>query len=96
MLIHAVAHARWPFDIFETKKPFTVILEASGDALHTGALLANHFENAISFTVAQNIKQILDATHPHARIFINRTPTEVIAPLHNAQFANKLEYRSIS
>lgn len=85
-----IAHARWPFNIFENKKPFTLILEAGGDALHQGRTIGTHFENAINFTVAKYIKESLDARHMHARIFINRMPTEVIAPLQNAQFANKL------
>ncbi|CAN5192380.1 hypothetical protein BH09DEP1_BH09DEP1_0770 [soil metagenome] len=84
------AQARWPFDLFEHKKPFTLILEASGDALHAGRTIGNHFENSISFTICHQIKEIIDAQHLRMRLFINRTPTEVIMPLQNAQFSNKL------
>jgi hypothetical protein len=88
--VYPLAFARWPFDIFEHKKPFSVIIEAGGDAAHPGRTIGTHFENAINFTIAQHLKESLDGLRMRARIFINRTPTEIIAPLQNAQFSNKL------
>lgn len=83
-------NARWPFNLFGAKKPFSIVLEASGDAINPGRTIFNNFENSICFTLAQQIKQILDANYIPARIYLNRTPTEIITPLQNAQFSNKL------
>lgn len=91
LLIHSATFARWPFNLFEAKKPFMLILEASGDAATPGRTIFNNFENAVCFTIAQHIKQILDQFDGRAKICINRTPTELLAPLQNAQFANKLQ-----
>lgn len=87
--LHHGCQAPWPFSIFENRKPFTLIIEASGDAINPGRTIGNSFENAISFNIAQHIKQISDSTTA-AKIYLNRTPTEIITPLANAQFANKL------
>lgn len=89
-LIPSLGHARWPFDIFEQKKPFMLILEATGDAVTPGRTIFNNFENAVSFSLAHQIKQLLDASYLRAKIVLNRIPTEIIAPFQNAQFANKL------
>lgn len=88
--LYQLCPAAWPFSFFEHKKPFTIILEATGDAVTPGRTIGNNFENAVSFTIAQHIKQMIDSTSAHIKIYINRTPTEIIVPLQNAQFANKL------
>lgn len=89
LLFHTMALARWPFALFETKKPFCIVLEASGDALNPGRTIFTNFENAVSFTLTRQIKEVVEAYTP-SKIYINRTPTEVIQPFQNAQFTNKL------
>jgi N-acetylmuramoyl-L-alanine amidase len=88
--LYPISQAAWPFNLFSNKKPFTLVIEASGDAFNSGRTICNNFENAISFTIAQHIKEMINVHPLHAKIFINRTPTEIIAVLQNAQFANKL------
>lgn len=90
LVFSQASQAAWPFTIFQNKKPFTIIIEASGDAYNPGRTICNNFENAISFTIAQRVKEVVDSHFLHTKIFINRTPTEIITPFQNAQFANKL------
>lgn len=88
--LYPILQAAWPFNIFQNKKPFTVVIEASGDAFSSGRTICNNFENALNFTIAQNSKEMINAHLVNTQLFINRTPSEIIAPLQNAQFANKL------
>lgn len=88
--LYPISQAAWPFNFFQNKKSFTIVIEASGDAFSYGRTICNNFENTISFTIAQQIKEIINAHPLDAKMFINRTPTEIIAPFQNAQFANKL------
>lgn len=88
--IPVIIQARWPFDIFEPQRPFVLILEATGDAVTPGRTIFNNFENSVSYTLARQIKEQLDALYFRTKIMLNRTPTEILAPFQNAQFANKL------
>lgn len=83
-------HAGWLPHFFEYKKPFTVLIDAGGDANHTGRTIENNFENSINFSIAQSLKNYLSAANSQSKVLLNRTPTEILAPLQNAQFANKL------
>ncbi len=73
------------------QKPFVLLLEASGDTAHPGRSIDDSFESAITFEIAQTIKQLLLAQYPNIKILLNRTATETVTPLQNANFANKLD-----
>lgn len=82
--------AEW-FDRFFHKAPsFTVFIDAGGDATQGGRIIDNNYESSINFTIAQSLKNALMEAHSGVKIILNRTPTETICPLQNAQFANKL------
>lgn len=73
------------------QKRLVLMLEASGDTMHPGRSIDDSFENSITFEIAQNIKQLLLTHCPHIKIFLNRTATEIVTALQNANFANKLD-----
>lgn len=73
------------------QKPFVLLIEASGDTSHPGRSIDDSFESAITFEIAQTIKQLLLERCSNLKIFLNRAVTETVAPLQNANFANKLD-----
>jgi N-acetylmuramoyl-L-alanine amidase len=73
------------------EKPFVILLEASGDTIHTGRSIDDSFESSITFEIAQAIKQLIIAQCPHVKVLLNRAQTETVSPLQNANFANKLD-----
>lgn len=73
------------------EKPFVLLLEASGDSMHPGRSIDDSFESTITFEIAQTIKQLLLAQCPHVKVLLNRTATETVTPLQNANFANRLD-----
>ena len=82
------AHA-WFFTAPE--KPFTILIEAGGDSAHPGRSIDDSFESAITFAIAQAIQQQLPNYCPRCKVILNRTAIETVAPLQNANFANKLD-----
>jgi N-acetylmuramoyl-L-alanine amidase len=89
----------WFFYQPAPEKPFSMIIEASGDAQVMGRTIHNSFESALCFSVAQKIRSCLLAYQPTAKIILNRTIGQTVAPLQNANLANKLNvdlYISIS
>lgn len=90
MLYTLCLHAEWFDRFFQRANSFTVFVDAAGDATQGGRIIDNNYESSINFTIAQSLKNALATSHPHLKIVLNRTPLETIAPLQNAQFANKL------
>lgn len=72
------------------QKPFVILIEASGDSAHPGRTIDDSFESAITFEIAQALKQALIKQDQNIKVLINRSAHEVVAPLQNANFANKL------
>lgn len=83
-------YGEWFDRFFQRKNSFIILIDAGGDANQGGHIIDNNFESSINFTIAQSIKNYLSATNYNTKILLNRTPSEIIAPLQNAQFANKL------
>lgn len=78
---------------------FTVMIDPSGDAKHTGRVIQDTFERGITLQCAELLKKELNKTVPNVRIVLTRVPGETIQPLQNASFANRLQadlYLSIS
>lgn len=78
---------------------FTVIIDPSGDAKHTGRVIQDTFERGITLQCAELLKKELNQTLPKVRVVLTRVPGETIQPLQNASFANRLQadfYISIS
>lgn len=67
------------------------MIEAAGDNTHPGRIIDDSFESSITFEIAHALKNKLLEECPTAKIIINRTLGETVAPLQNANFANKLD-----
>ena len=67
------------------------MLEAGGDTAHPGRSIDDNFESALTFEIAQALKNGLQQNCPNCKILLNRSATETVNPLQNANFANKLD-----
>lgn len=70
---------------------FTLMIDPAGDAHYTGRTIDNNFERGITLQAAELLKQTLEERNQDLRVVITRAPDEVIAPLQNASFANRLK-----
>lgn len=79
--------------------PFTIVIDPSGDAKHTGRVIQDTFERGITLQCAELLKKELNKAVSEVRVVLTRVPGETIQPLQNASFANRLQadlYLSIS
>jgi N-acetylmuramoyl-L-alanine amidase len=70
---------------------FTIMLDPAGDAKHTGRSIGNTFERGITFQFAEHLKQYLENNYENIKIYLSRFPAEMIYPLQNANYANRLD-----
>ena len=72
----------------------TIMLEPAGDAQYTGRIIDDAFERGITLQCAQELTTLLEskmlASGARMRITLSRFPGEVLEPLQNAAFANRL------
>ncbi len=66
------------------------MIDPAGDARFTGRVVTDVFERSISMQAAQTLKQIIEKKYPNTRIILTRHPGEILEPLQNAIFANRL------
>lgn len=71
--------------------PFTIMIDPSGDAKHTGRIIENTFERGITLQCAEALKKELNQQMPNIRVVLTRVPGETLQPLQNASFANRLQ-----
>lgn len=71
-------------------KPYTIMLEPAGDAKHTGREIDDSFERGITLQYAEKLKKQLETEFANIRVVLSRSPAEIIEPLQNAHFANRL------
>lgn len=83
-------HAEWFTHFFQRKKPFTILIDAAGDVNQSGRVIDNNFESSINFTIAQTLKNYFSINNTHIKVLLNRTPSEAVGPLQNAQFSNRI------
>lgn len=76
---------------YGTLMPFTIMIDPSGDAKHTGRVIQDTFERGITLQCAELLKKELNKTVPQIRVVLTRVPGETIQPLQNASFANRLQ-----
>ena len=67
------------------------MIEASGHSQNVGRTIDDNFESTLTFELAHAIKNSITQKCPSAKVIINRGPGETVAPLQNANFANKLD-----
>jgi N-acetylmuramoyl-L-alanine amidase len=65
------------------------MIDPSGDAKYTGRIIEDFFERAITFSLAQAIETTLH-TMLNCTVILTRAPGEIVAPLQNANFSNRL------
>ncbi|MBM17788.1 MAG: hypothetical protein CL947_01810 [Epsilonproteobacteria bacterium] len=70
---------------------FTIMIDPSGDAKHTGRIIEDTFERGITLQCAEQLKLELNKQVPHIRVVLTRVPGETLQPLQNASFANRLQ-----
>lgn len=70
---------------------FTIMLDPYGDAQHTGRVIDGAFERGITLQCTEYLKKEINQKFPDMRVIISRVPGEIVEPLQNASFANKLQ-----
>lgn len=70
---------------------YTIMLDPYGDAQHTGRIIDNTFERGLTLQCAEYLKKELNQQFPQIRVILSRIPGEIVEPLQNASFANKLQ-----
>ncbi len=68
---------------------YTIMLDPAGDAKQTGRIIGDSLERALTFQFAQALQKTLEENLP-CTVIITRTPGEIVYPLQNANFANRL------
>lgn len=70
---------------------FTLMIDPAGDAKEPGRAIDDTFERGITLQLAEELKRTIEAENPGVRIILTKFPGEVIEPLQNASFANRLK-----
>lgn len=75
----------------DDKAPVTIMLDPAGDARMAGRVIGDTFERGLTFQCVESIKDYLESHNKNLRVLITRLPGEVVEPLQNAVFANRLK-----
>jgi len=70
---------------------FLIMLAPSGDAKHIGRKIGDSFERGITLQYAEKLKKLIEKQCPSVTIIISRFPGDIVSPLQNASFANRLQ-----
>ncbi len=70
---------------------FTLLINPAGDAKNTGREIDGTYERGITMQCASELKKALEERIPGVRVILTRFPGEVVEPLQNASFANRLK-----
>ncbi len=68
---------------------FTIMIDPAGDAKHTGRTIKDTFERAVTLSIAQALEKALRSKLT-CTVIITRSPGEIVSPLQNANFSNRL------
>ncbi len=80
----------FPLDARRPAPSYTIMLDPAGDAKQTGRIIDDSLERAITIQFAYALKEALESLLPNSAVIITRSPGEVVYPLQNANFANRL------
>ncbi len=69
---------------------FTLMLDPTGDAKHTGRKIGDSLERGITLQFCEQLKKEIEQEYSHVRVVLTRFPGETVQPLQNANFANRL------
>ena len=70
---------------------FTLLINPAGDAKNAGREIDGTYERGITMQCATELKKALEQRIPGIRVVLTRFPGEVVQPLQNASFANRLK-----
>ncbi|MFA6263213.1 MAG: N-acetylmuramoyl-L-alanine amidase [Candidatus Babeliales bacterium] len=70
--------------------PYAIMLDPAGHTQQTGRRLWGSFERAETFKCAETLKDSLEKYSSSTRVILTRAPGQVLVPLQNASFANRL------
>lgn len=76
---------------WDSQKPRIIVIGPSGDARHTGRSIDDVFERSITLRCAQELKKKLEGSIPGITIYLTRFSGDMLEPLQNAIFSNRLE-----
>lgn len=63
-----------------------------GDAKTTGRIIDDSFERSLTLKFAEELEKIIESQNKkRVEVVLNRTPGEILEPLQNANFANRLD-----
>ena len=68
---------------------FTIMIDPAGDAQHTGRIIEDVFERAVTLSIAKALETALHNTL-NCTVILTRAPGEIVSPLQNANFSNRL------
>ncbi len=83
------ARTETPTPVIEITR-FTLMLDPAGDDRNAGREIHDMFERGIAMQCAQEVKKSLEARSAGTRVVLTRFPGEIVEPLQNAAFANRL------
>lgn len=69
---------------------FTIMLDPAGNARETGRIIEDSLERAITIQFVQKLQEEIESYLPNSNVIITRTPGEMVYPLQNANFSNRL------
>jgi len=70
---------------------FLIMLAPAGDAKHIGRKIGDNFERGITLQYAEQLKKLVEEQCPSVTVIISRFPGDIVSPLQNASFANRLQ-----
>lgn len=69
---------------------YTIMLDPAGDARETGRTIEDSLERALTIQFAQQLKESIESYLPNSNVMITRSAGEVMQPLQNCNFANRM------
>lgn len=70
---------------------FLIMLAPAGDTKHIGRKIGDSFERGITLQYAEQLKKLVEGQCPSIAVIISRFPGDIISPLQNASFSNRLQ-----
>lgn len=90
ILYSSTLYPAWPFSFFTPSKPtFRIMLNPTGDAQHTGRVVGDSFERAITYSIAQAVKIEIESLYKDIKVLISRHPGQAITQNAIASYANR-------
>ncbi len=73
------------------EKPFTIMLNPAGDVKDSGRCLNESFERGPTLQFCLELKKSIEANYINVRTVLTRLSGEIVEPLQNANFSNRVQ-----